>query len=202
LFQLLIYFVCRKEHRANEKHHVTSFGSGTGGTNIKKHFYTEHIADWVQGCEDKGCKITGAPAQHAVRRFKKLPEPTDLEAERTQFSKEAFVDALAEFVVGDDQVREEISLKNGKTHPFYQSLNVVESPRLKKIFLMLKKDLREQDIPGHTTIRVRIDKLAEDHLKELEEEMKVSSLLAVVVWVSAEVLIHYVAISWKNLIYN
>jgi hypothetical protein len=41
---------------------------------------------------------------------------------------------------------------------------------------MLKKDLQEKDIPGRTTIRERIDKMAEDHLKELAEEMKVSLL--------------------------
>jgi hypothetical protein len=38
---------------------------------------------------------------------------------------------------------------------------------------MLKKDLTEKDIPGHTTIRDHIDKVYEDHLKTLEEELKV-----------------------------
>ena len=89
---------------ANEKHHVTSFGKDTGPTNIKKHFYTVHIADWVQGCEDKGAKITGASAERAVRMYRNLPEPTDLEADRPQFSKDAFADALAEYIVGDDLV--------------------------------------------------------------------------------------------------
>jgi hypothetical protein len=41
---------------------------------------------------------------------------------------------------------------------------------------MLRETLKESDIPGRTTIRERIDKMAEDHLKELEEEMKVSLL--------------------------
>ena len=51
---------------ANEEHHVTTFGSGTGPSNIKKHLWMKHIADWVQGCEDKGAKITGKDALHAV----------------------------------------------------------------------------------------------------------------------------------------
>jgi hypothetical protein len=29
-----------------------------------------------------------------------------------------------------------------------QSINIVESPRLKKIFLLLRKELMESDIPG------------------------------------------------------
>ena len=54
-----------------------------------------------------------------------------------------------------------------------KAINVVESPRLKKIFLMLRKDLKESDIPGRTKIREHVDKLYEEHLKELEEELKV-----------------------------
>ena len=50
---------------------------------------------------------------------------------------------------------------------------MVESPHLKKIFLMLQKELKESDIPGHTTIQKKIDEMQEDHLKNLEEELKV-----------------------------
>lgn len=39
---------------------------------------------------------------------------------------------------------------------------------------MLRKDLQERDIPGRMTIRTYIDKMQENHLKTLEEEMKVS----------------------------
>ena len=39
---------------------------------------------------------------------------------------------------------------------------------------MLKTDLREKDIPSRSTIRECIDVMAEAHLKQLEEEMKVS----------------------------
>lgn len=38
---------------------------------------------------------------------------------------------------------------------------------------MLKQDLKEKDIPGCTTIREHIDQMAEDHIKELQAEMKV-----------------------------
>jgi hypothetical protein len=49
----------------------------------------------------------------------------------------------------------------------------VESPRLKKIFLMLRKELKESAIPGRTAIRQHIDEMQEEHLKRLEEELKV-----------------------------
>jgi hypothetical protein len=54
-----------------------------------------------------------------------------------------------------------------------QPINIVESPWLKKIFLLLRQELKESDIPGHTTIRKRIEKVYQDYLKQLEEEMAV-----------------------------
>ena len=38
---------------------------------------------------------------------------------------------------------------------------------------MLRKELKESDIPGRTTIRNRIEKIYTQHLEELTEEMKV-----------------------------
>ncbi len=54
-----------------------------------------------------------------------------------------------------------------------QSLNIVESPRLRRIFKMLRADLKDTDIPGHTTIRSRVTELLDKHLEKLETEMKV-----------------------------
>ena len=54
-----------------------------------------------------------------------------------------------------------------------QPLNVIESSRLKKIFLLLCQELKESDIPGHTTMRNKVEKRLQDHLKKLEEEMAV-----------------------------
>jgi hypothetical protein len=44
---------------------------------------------------------------------------------------------------------------------------------LKKIFLLLRQELKESDIPGRTTMRKEIEKAFQDHLKNLEEEMAV-----------------------------
>jgi hypothetical protein len=65
------------------------------------------------------------------------------------------------------------TFKIRKTQFKFQSINVVESPRLKNIFLLLRKELKESDIPGRTTIRKRVDEVYEDYLKELETDMKV-----------------------------
>jgi hypothetical protein len=55
----------------------------------------------------------------------------------------------------------------------HQSINIIESPRLKKIFLLLRQELKESDIPSRSTLRNRIDQAYEAHMKELEEEMAV-----------------------------
>jgi hypothetical protein len=55
-----------------------------------------------------------------------------------------------------------------------QSINIVESPRLRKIFLLLRKELKESDIPGHSTMRTHIEQVYEEHMKQLEEEMAVN----------------------------
>jgi hypothetical protein len=99
-----LFFNFRKERLANSEHHITTFGSSTGLSNVRRHLFNNHIADWVKACEDQKIQIRGADAKRAVQRFRNLPEATQLEADRPEFSKENFVDAIAEFVVGDDQV--------------------------------------------------------------------------------------------------
>ena len=55
-----------------------------------------------------------------------------------------------------------------------QSINIVESPRLRKIFLLLCKELKESDIPSCSTMRTRIEQAYDEHMKQLEEEMAVN----------------------------
>lgn len=54
-----------------------------------------------------------------------------------------------------------------------QSLNVIESPHLRKIFMMLRKDLKDSDIPHRTTVRNHIKEIWDEHLSGLEAEIKV-----------------------------
>jgi hypothetical protein len=54
-----------------------------------------------------------------------------------------------------------------------KAINVIESPHLRKIFLLLRKDLTEVEIPGRTRIREHVDKVYKEYLQKLEEELKV-----------------------------
>ena len=71
---------------------------------MRKHLFTEHIDEWVPACQDLNIWISAAAAMPSVRKFLNEPEDTPLESEHPKYSKEAFVDALVEFIVGDDQV--------------------------------------------------------------------------------------------------
>lgn len=59
------------------------------------------------------------------------------------------------------------------THLIYQAINVIENPRLRAIFLMLREDLKDEDIPHRTTIRARILQVWGDHLDTISEELVV-----------------------------
>ncbi|KAK7021530.1 hypothetical protein R3P38DRAFT_2780753 [Favolaschia claudopus] len=73
------------------------------------------------------------------------------------FSNEAFVDAIVEWIVSDDQ-----------------SINVIENEKLRNIFLMLRSELKDSDIPHRTKIRKRVMEIWDDHLDHLQDEMAVT----------------------------
>jgi hypothetical protein len=54
-----------------------------------------------------------------------------------------------------------------------QSINVIQSPFLRRIFLLLRQELKESDIPGRTTLTKHVKKAFNGQLKQLEEEMMV-----------------------------
>jgi len=99
----LNYFY-RQVHAADPTHHVSSFKDTTSTSNMRKHLFTDHIAEWVKLCEDLNIPIIAPAALRAIHKFRKEPVPTPLESERPQYSREAFIDAIVDFVVGDDQV--------------------------------------------------------------------------------------------------
>jgi hypothetical protein len=55
-------------------------------------------------CDNIKIPITAKSAEESVRIFRKEPVPTSLQSERPTYSKEAFADAIVDFIVGDDQV--------------------------------------------------------------------------------------------------
>ena len=71
---------------------------------MRKHLFSEHIDDWVTACDDLKIPITATTAMEAVQKICQEPPATQLESERPEYSKEAFIDALVDFIVGDDLV--------------------------------------------------------------------------------------------------
>ncbi|EDR09754.1 uncharacterized protein LACBIDRAFT_325522 [Laccaria bicolor S238N-H82] len=118
---------------------------------------------WVEGCDQLEVPITAAAVkyqvtQHRLQQGSQQGQQTHPDSNTPQpqaFSQEAFFDALVEWIVADDQ-----------------SLNVIDNPQLRQIFLMLREDLRDSDIPHGSTICAWIIEVWEDHLDGLEKEMK------------------------------
>ncbi|KAJ7030540.1 hypothetical protein C8F04DRAFT_961485, partial [Mycena alexandri] len=130
---------------------------------LRKHLYENHLDAWVEGCDKLKIPINAKEASKHVdayrsRKGQKTGASSNSEPgqKRTEFSQEAFVDALVEFIVGDDQ-----------------SINVVENQQLRAIFLMLRAELKDSDIPHRTKIRKRIIEVWDEHLNTLQREMGV-----------------------------
>ncbi|KAJ6588091.1 hypothetical protein B0H19DRAFT_924346, partial [Mycena capillaripes] len=117
---------------------------------------------WVEGCDQLKISITAKDALPHVDSYRArkgqhsgtAPNSEPAGKKRTPFSQPAFVDALIEFIVGDDQ-----------------SINVVENEQLCAVFLMLRSELNDSDIPHRTKIRKRIIEIWDEHLETLKAEM-------------------------------
>jgi hypothetical protein len=85
-------------------HRGVHFSSTTSTGVLRRHLYENHIGLWLKGCADQGIDITAQEAQPAIQAYHNAPEASQLEVMRPPYSKEAFFDALVEFIVADDQV--------------------------------------------------------------------------------------------------
>jgi hypothetical protein len=94
----------RQVHESNSSHVVASFSSTTSTSNLRKHLYTEHLEQLVTSCDELSIKITAQAAIPAVKAFRQEPVDTPLESKRPKYSKDTFVEAILEFIIGDDQV--------------------------------------------------------------------------------------------------
>ena len=104
LIAMQIFDLNYRDIHITDPSHVTEFGVTTSTSNLQKHLFTDHIAKWITSCKNLNISITAAAAVEAIHMFRKEPATTSLESERPQYSKEAFNDALVNFLVGDDQV--------------------------------------------------------------------------------------------------
>ncbi|KAI4294280.1 hypothetical protein K525DRAFT_213051, partial [Schizophyllum commune Loenen D] len=118
-----------------------------------------HAPLWIAACDTLGIAITADVAQPAVREYRAeqgQPLPPSAESPRPPFSKSAFVDAICAWIAGDDQ-----------------SINVVDNPLLRNIFLLLREELHDTDIPRRAKVRDRIMELYEEHVGCLAAEIEV-----------------------------
>jgi hypothetical protein len=71
---------------------------------MRRHFIDNHTDVWIAACDDLNIEITAQEAQIAIAEYRKRPGRTKLDDVRLEYSKEAFVDALAKFIIAEDQV--------------------------------------------------------------------------------------------------
>lgn len=93
---------------------IRPYAPSTSTTGLRKHLADRHLNEWVDSCDEHKIKINGntyATQKAAQYREKRDGMPQDTSSstvnptmERLQFSNEAFVDALTDFIVSDDQV--------------------------------------------------------------------------------------------------
>ncbi|KAF7333764.1 HAT family dimerization domain-containing protein [Mycena venus] len=129
----------------------------------QQHATTPHVKTPVFSpktrCKQLSIEMKAKEAVEYIKRHRPPSEhnhadDSEAEAARVPFSNEAFIDAIVEFMVADDQ-----------------SISVIENKQLRKIFLMLRSELKDYDIPHRTKIRERVMEVWEEHLKTLETEM-------------------------------
>jgi hypothetical protein len=82
---------------------MQGYGAKTSVSILRRHLFTCHIEDWLAGCEKHKLAITAKEALEAIAAFKGT-QPESQAQQRPHFTPEAFVDALAEFIVATDQV--------------------------------------------------------------------------------------------------
>jgi hypothetical protein len=102
----------RQQHTINSSVNEISFAPTTGTSTLRKHLADYHISAWVKGCDKLEVPITAAAikyqvTQHRLRQGSRQGQQTHFDSGTPQpqaYSEEAFVDALVEWIVADDQV--------------------------------------------------------------------------------------------------
>jgi hypothetical protein len=93
-------------HAADPSHKVVKFSLKTSTGPLRRHLYEHHLDMWVTACDKLNINITAKEAANAVARHRQETGSISSSQPRvkTSFSKEAFVDAIVEFIVANDQV--------------------------------------------------------------------------------------------------
>ena len=95
-------------------HEVFIFGKDTSTTTLRAHLVANHLGLWVESCDNFKIPITAESARGPVDHYRASKDGAaglssiSISGERPsnipEFSYEAFVDAVTQFIVADDQV--------------------------------------------------------------------------------------------------
>ena len=90
---------------------VKIYGNLTGSGNLRKHLYKKHTEDWFSSCDEQGIAITANDkelqstlADYRQRHSQVSKLASDSSIARQKYTSKAFIDAIVEFIVADDQV--------------------------------------------------------------------------------------------------
>lgn len=99
----------RAIHGADSQHAVQKYSFATSIDNIRKHFLRKHADAWFSACQHFKIKVRGRYGSdfNEWLQHQNLPaeDLSQQQEERIAFSMGAFIDALVDFIVADDQAR-------------------------------------------------------------------------------------------------
>lgn len=153
------------------KNELPSYSPKTATTGLRRHLTKKHVPDYTKACKDFGWDIHRDIDPDAGP----LPAPANDLKEREHFTSEALLRHIINFIVADDQVGRILKYLSIMILIFtHQSINVVECPEFRQLLLILREDLREEDIPHRDKIRSAIMKAWHAYYKVLKDELQVS----------------------------
>lgn len=87
---------------------MAHFSKGTSTAGLCAHLLNKHKDDWFVACTQLSIKVGGKDAKAAyavwLGKYQSESSVKDTSGPRPKYSPEAFVDAIAELIAGDDLV--------------------------------------------------------------------------------------------------
>ncbi|KAJ8457523.1 hypothetical protein ONZ45_g18279 [Pleurotus djamor] len=142
-----VCILCERALSANSslglRVHEFSLSTASGG--LRRHLYTIHLDEWVKSCDAAGIKIANVEAlSHITELRYRENAATNGPRPREKYTPLGFLDVLAKCFATNDL-----------------SINLIESPEFRDLFLMLREDFKDNDIPHRTSLHTRLKELWE-----------------------------------------
>ena len=110
---LLIGLRYRHQHSVDATFEVFGFSCETGTSSLRAHLMKYHLAQWVDSCDQFKILITTEIAKHTIASYRASKGQSSSQSTSSkerledicEYSYEAFVDAITQFIIADDQVR-------------------------------------------------------------------------------------------------